>query len=790
MIKFDCTCGAHFEFASRELAEKGCCPKCGARAAEVLGLTSPPKPQATVTAPASPPPPPAAQIPAGPKVVMPPRKEAISPPLKAPATATAPAGASKLRIRKPGESPAHAIQSLPGLERPEPSASPAPGNGQDDVPVLQPVEDDAPPPAATRPPTPPVAPKPISERTKLSVRKEQPAGAPPAAAAAGAAPGPQAVKPNCARHPDKQASNNCMNCGKPICIECIHENGYYCSTTCKEAVKAKQPTVSRDAKQVGAIDEKVGKTMESLGAILGKLKKPALFLLIAVIGYFVYTHFWGPKGQVTARLDVYSEMNRFNARYIEPDTVVVQENDNVFMAKLSTGEKLWTVNLAPFEEKVVIPKRPRRSGASEDDDGEVNTSKLRDHLNLAEVHGDFIIARSGRQLLVLDKQGQVKWKFFQNEISLGSLGVVENGILCALNTAYYATPRVNPRLVMFSLADGSQKWAQEIASGYGARQIIHEGRLVQLLSLGAAQGSVRSTAGTKRSSTSSSSGAGAAALLGGSDDDLEDDEDESPVAAGNYVLRVQSLTDGSVLSEKQLSLPGGGTLKEVGRYLALVSGNQLQVFQDKAEPLWTATLAGPPDSFAGGGDVIAVAASDGVSAYDARSGQKTWTRAGLTVERLAVGPDGAVYATVSVPKDAAQQGEAKDYRLAPVTTAGFGFPGEDILCFLRLDVKDGTTDWGVKNIGRSVMFGDRHVYVLDEVTRVQLLASQGPFVGHHAIRCLSPRNGKDVWKYLKQGDVYHHELVGRKIFLVSAEDPPAGRFNPSCNYNIQIVESK
>ena len=109
---------------------------------------------------------------------------------------------------------------------------------------------------------------------------------------------------------------------------------------------------------------------------------------------------------------------------------------------------------------------------------------------------------------------------------------------------------------------------------------------------------------------------------------------------------------------------------------------------------------------------------------------------------------------------------------------------------LRLDDANGTTRWGVKNVGEKVTFVGNALYVFDRHEQMDLLGNNGLSGGLCSVRCLSPRNGSEKWSLVQKGQMYQQELTGKKVFVVTSIDPPAGRMNPTCAYQLQIVEAK
>jgi len=59
-------------------------------------------------------------------------------------------------------------------------------------------------------------------------------------------------------------------------------------------VQASEPSTPVD-EGVRAVDEKLNKGMAVAGTIVGKIKWPVLIVLVALVGYWVYGKFWGPR---------------------------------------------------------------------------------------------------------------------------------------------------------------------------------------------------------------------------------------------------------------------------------------------------------------------------------------------------------------------------------------------------------------------------------------------------------------------------------------------------------------
>ena len=158
---------------------------------------------------------------------------------------------------------------------------------------------------------------------------------------------------------------------------------------------------------------------------------------------------------------------------------------------------------------------------------------------------------------------------------------------------------------------------------------------------------------------------------------------------------------------------------------------------------------------------------------------------------LVVGPDGGVYATVTLSKPDFLQNEAKNFRIEDTSTDGTTDPRAPVTFLVKLDPQKGTTSWGVRNIGGELVFVKDNAYVFDTTVEMRLLSDTGPQVTYHSIHCLSPRNGKEIWTYIKTGEVHEHLILGDSAFLVLTEGNVLGsREHPSYNYHLCLLERK
>lgn len=596
----------------------------------------------------------------------------------------------------------------------------------------------------------------------------------------------------CGNHPDQRATHNCLNCAKPLCMDCVRARGYFCSDACRDTVKAQTPTMTDKAHdaELEAFGAKVDNIGSSVAGVLRKLVVPTVVIIVAVIGFATYKKFFGPRGRLTATMGISSRVAQFKVKAIAPDRAIVQANDELFLADLSNQKRVWTVSLPKFEKPYTPP--PGTARRPSEFDFEAEPGEPRDALEFTDVQGGHVLVHSRRQLLGFDApSGKMQWEYFAEDGFVVPVAWHDGGLVCSVSRKYVDEAR--PRLVSFGLADGSQAWSQ---TNVLAQAVVANGRLVSVVAEPRPRTNVAGTTEQGEPDEEEVPTAGSVVLGPGGKISAKEilaaaqGKTVAPnLPKANYIVQFVSL-DGRSTSRKTLALAGWPKPHVLGKILCLVAGPDLVAFEKGPEPLWQTTLGGAVELIAAGGDLTVVQAGDDLVALEVRTGKPRWTRNGLKAIQLAVGADSAVFATMEMPKGQAGSGDAARFREAAITTTGKTLSYGREIALLKLDATSGQTRWGVKNIGRDLVVTDKELYTFDRAERQDLIGSQDLVAIEHAVHCLAPSNGKDRWSYIARGDLHHHEVIGQKVFLVTAQEAPTGRHNPACNYQLQLVECK
>jgi len=615
-----------------------------------------------------------------------------------------------------------------------------------------------PPRTATAVPLAQSAPEP-APKPKISLSRELPSRQ--AAAGADVA---------CPQHADQKATASCLNCAKPICPQCIHEFGNFCSSACVNVVKARGPKVRASTKpnEVAEMEEKAERAMDKVMAGIKLIGIPLGMVFLAVFGYVIYKTIVKPEAKILASMQFSSDADLFHARIIEPDRFLAQANDELFLATLSSQEKDWTVDLKPLREK----------GASTDAD-----AALQEKLRFTALVGNYLFVRNSTQLVNFGvKEGNLRWKLFKPETPFEAVCAHEGGALCVHRSAGTL------RLSHYAMADGAEQWA--VAAGGSITEPFAVNNHAVFLrrdgDTGAPTVFPRNMSEPKKTlEMISLLGEGGSVAVG------REPLDEVHVPDGNYTLLFLSLADGKVASQKKLTLAGGGDIRLLGKLVTVTTGSNLMLFEDKAEPRWIAALPSPAEQVRAGGDAVVAKAGQNVVSFNASDGKQRWNYTQEPTESLAVGTDGGAYISVKVNRDVAMKGEWAKYPRIIVTEHGFAMPGEPILTTLALDPATGNVRWGVKNLGRQIRFANDKVYTFDVVGRLQAIGAQNSIPGAHRVTCFAPKTGKQLWYYRREeSDLYHFEIIGNGAFLATSQAVPMFSKRPVLEYDVHIIERK
>ncbi len=151
---------------------------------------------------------------------------------------------------------------------------------------------------------------------------------------------------SCQTHPDNPAVANCGVCNKPICRQCVQEQGYYCSKTCLEKSRGNITAEEREQRAQDAIVlQKTART--------GKIVLWSMVVLILCAGIFViWKIFLDPAGKVAWQWDREAELGTLQIIAAAPDRLLVWSGKGIFLLNTSDGSEIKSL---PVDMEDVFP---------------------------------------------------------------------------------------------------------------------------------------------------------------------------------------------------------------------------------------------------------------------------------------------------------------------------------------------------------------------------------------------------------------------------------------------------
>ena len=185
-------------------------------------------------------------------------------------------------------------------------------------------------PAAPEPAAPP---PPTGSRLKISHE------------AAPAAPAPETAPASkyCSKHRGVRVTENCAECGKPICPECLSLFGYFCSPLCKNKADLKGKNVPVFAGQKSEVEARFWR---KTGLLFGT----GAILVLGALGFWGWYQFYGSRPHL-----VYSQ--RYEQKSFYGDSEIVAGNQFVFLhggtlsrVDLKSKKPVWSQDIITKKE--------------------------------------------------------------------------------------------------------------------------------------------------------------------------------------------------------------------------------------------------------------------------------------------------------------------------------------------------------------------------------------------------------------------------------------------------------
>lgn len=145
------------------------------------------------------------------------------------------------------------------------------------------------------------------------------------------------VQEKCARHPRNIASEHCVVCQKPICMECMQIFGYLCSIGCKYRADQEKIHVPKYKFQKNAVEKTaLRKSIAIVSAVL--------VLLFAIIGAWFWYIMVGTKPRPYYSLSISGNSGAY-AKFLGPNQILLLGKKQIALHDIETKKDVWSTAL-------------------------------------------------------------------------------------------------------------------------------------------------------------------------------------------------------------------------------------------------------------------------------------------------------------------------------------------------------------------------------------------------------------------------------------------------------------
>jgi hypothetical protein len=196
-----------------------------------------------------------------------------------------------------------------------------------------------------------------------------PAAAPRLKIAPGAAPAPAPeaapVSKYCPKHRGVLATEKCINCGKPICPQCMKLFGYFCSPLCRNKADLQGIAAPVYAGQSSRVEARFWR---KAGLIFGSLTAAAVLFL----GVWIWYAWFGsvPHPYFSVRFEDTDRAYAGGSRQVGKDQIVFLHGGTLARYDLKTKKPIWSQELVTKEQIDAIVKVENDARARENAAGE------------------------------------------------------------------------------------------------------------------------------------------------------------------------------------------------------------------------------------------------------------------------------------------------------------------------------------------------------------------------------------------------------------------------------------
>jgi outer membrane protein assembly factor BamB len=634
------------------------------------------------------------------------------------------------------------------------------------------------------PPTQPEAAPKIKLRRSV---EEEPAVAPEEATEE-----PGGLPKFCFIHKDEPLEAFCLTCKKPICLKCMKQTGYFCSIYCRNRAQQAGMDIPVYAGQDRVVREREYKRVTQVGTAI----------LVGLVALFI-TYEWyvifGQKPSVKFTMPLAADNRLTHAQFINDHELLLVGADSVSDYDFKKKQALWSTSLTKYRAQPSMPTNlaalvEAAHNGDQPKSPEAIAAQKKLVEQIAEYEEDYYPADTqlhvvgndlwltvGRSIVCLDRatgaekisvptEGHVQEMTFGDDGMIIVSGKGEYDLVLThvqlpsgeQQTERRSLPRPPPRRF-----DPDVEAPREPYIPDDRHEFVPTGSTVVDLDVKLAEKKIVTVDTMKAADQDSKKfeNLGVTQTKEFAEDVMNEAKRSrnggtAKVDQSRYAVTLQRVfgKDIAPWTGEVVGSPSFFAMKTVD---VLVAGNVVYVFDKNNQKLWQSTLSYPiapqfthrESAFEYGGHVALAAPcverdnalylfDRGVlTAFDAQSGAVRWRMPSVGISKIQFDDKGMLYisTTTASPESIQYSDQVSLDKVDPV--------------IVKVDPTNGKALWHLEKVGDECYVAGKYLYSSRAIVPGGLMTMIGKGTSSttfHLFR-LNPRNGKQVWDYIREG---------------------------------------
>ena len=614
----------------------------------------------------------------------------------------------------------------------------------------------------------------------------------PAVTPEAAAEEPGGLPKFCFIHKEEPLEAFCLTCKKPICLKCMKQAGYFCSIYCRNRAQQAGMDIPVYAGQDRVVREREYKRVTQVGTAI----------LVGLVALFI-TYEWyvifGQQPSVKFTMPIAADQRLTHAQFVSDHELLLVSADSVSDYDFKKKQALWSTSLTKYRAQPSMPTNlAALAEATQNGDQPKSPETIAARKQLVEQMADYeedfypadtqlhvvgndLWVTVGRSIVCLDRttgaekvsvptEGRVQEMTFGDDAMIIVSGKGEyDRILTHVQlpsgeqqTERRSLPRSPPRRFDTDMEAPREPYIPDdrhefVATGSTVVDLdvkLAEKKIVTVDTMKAAEQDGKKFENLGVTQTKEYA------------EDVMNEMKRSrsggteKVDQSRYTVTLQRVfgKDIAPWTGEVIGSPSFFAMKTVD---VLVAGNVLYVFDKNNQKLWQSNLSYPiapqftqRESASESGGHVASAAPcverDGtlylfdrgvLTAFDAQSGSVHWRMPSVGISKIQFDDKGMLYVstTTSSPESIQYSDQVSLDKVDPV--------------IVKVDPANGKALWHIEKVGDECYVAGKYLYSTRALgpSALMSLTSKGPQSTTFHLFRLNPRNGKQVWDYIREG---------------------------------------